>query len=56
MREKPFTLAANCAINFCRCWGVAQLVARGTLDPEVPGSMPGAPAIPPYLPSSQIPN
>ncbi len=28
----------------CR-WGVAQLVARGTLDPEVPGSMPGAPAI-----------
>ena len=25
-------------------WGVVQLVARGTLDPEVPGSKPGAPA------------
>gem|GEM_PF-7060350 len=30
-------------------WGVVQSVARGTLDPEVPGSKPGAPAIVPSL-------
>ena len=48
MAFSPFTNEGECVINFLRRWGVAQLVARGTLDPEVPGSMPGAPAIFPY--------
>ena len=42
-----FTFPTNAAIIVQRQkigWGVVQLVARGTLDPEVPGSKPGAPA------------